>query len=323
MDFTENKTIENVKKIDKLELRKSIDNFQFYDPEKQVNLIKLTGSPKPIASPRPSLIDKRDPTYSDNIDEFKNLSASSIQSQLENTIRLNNRQIPAAAAAAVPLIKTETPETKPLEQQQPLANEPVTIQTNLTPPKGRTYKRPRKSSSGISPGSNTVVTPVQQQQPSNTFSLDMNDIFETVLSNANKDSEAEPNPESQKNSSITLHSSKNNGVLPISFHLLKPSDEMKTLAVPTPSFDDDLSNQETYMAQENSHLIQFDRCLLGCVFFIKASEDYYADDCIQDWRCVIEKFGGRVVDSYDNYNSEITHVLASDRYSDIYKKVII
>ncbi len=42
---------------------------------------------------------------------------------------------------------------------------------------------------------------------------------------------------------------------------------------------------------------------------------------LADWQDVIEKFGGRVVSSYDENREEITHVLAPNRFGDVYKKV--
>ena len=106
----------------------------------------------------------------------------------------------------------------------------------------------------------------------------------------------------------------NNDVLPIHLSVIKPADQFA-------SFDDDVAPQETYMIQENSHLIQFDRCLLGCMFFIKSNEAYYTSDCLSDWTGVIEKFGGQIADDYDKNRDEITHVLCPNRFCAIYKKV--
>ncbi len=51
---------------------------------------------------------------------------------------------------------------------------------------------------------------------------------------------------------------------------------------------------------------------LNVVFFVCS---------LADWQDVIEKFGGRVVGSYDENREEITHVLAPNRFGDVYKKV--
>ena len=111
----------------------------------------------------------------------------------------------------------------------------------------------------------------------------------------------------------------NNGVLPIYINLIKP--EAQSMSAPVMSFEEDSNQQEVQSVQENSHLIQFDRCLLGCVFYIKSSGTHYVDDCLDDWQRVIEKYGGRVVNDYDQNRDDITHVLTPNRYTDVYKKV--
>lgn len=116
----------------------------------------------------------------------------------------------------------------------------------------------------------------------------------------------------------------NNGVLPIYLNLMRPLEtSYKSLIVPIPSFEDYLAPTETQLIQENSNLIQFDRCLLGCVFYLKTSSKLYTPDCLSDWQGVIEKYGGKVVDEYDLYREDITHVLTPNRFTDVYKKAIV
>ncbi len=97
MDYVENKPVDSIKKSDRIiELRKSIESFQHHSGDetvKSVNLIKLV-SPKPVAPL--GIVTNRKESISivdDGDHEFKNLSASSIQTQLENTIRLNQTNI--------------------------------------------------------------------------------------------------------------------------------------------------------------------------------------------------------------------------------------
>lgn len=77
------------------------------------------------------------------------------------------------------------------------------------------------------------------------------------------------------------------------------------------------------MVHENGHLITFDCCLLGCVFYLKPNESYYSTECLQDWVNVIGRFGGRCVSDYDAFVTQITHVICADRFSDVYRKVLI
>ena len=89
-----------------------------------------------------------------------------------------------------------------------------------------------------------------------------------------------------------------------------------------PTFDDESLSHDTFLIQENSHLIQFDCCLIGCIFYIQINEAYYSADCANDWRRVIERFGGKHVSEYFSHSEEITHVICSNRFSDIYKKAV-
>ena len=186
----EHKAIDSVRKIDRIELRKSTDNIH--------HVIRLQNSPKPPPPQQqqqqqqpftnPNDKDKaKDSFPMDNMDEFKKLSASSIQSQLENTIRLNQQN-----SKPISVVTAATPASAPTQEEQ--TNAP-----QISPNKNKTIlKRPRKSSSGISPTGANTVSPttetnnqISQQQTNqasnNSFTIDMDDIFATVLSNANKE----------------------------------------------------------------------------------------------------------------------------------------
>lgn len=194
----EYKTIDSVRKIDRIELRKSIDIIH--------HVIKLQNSPKPQQQPQQqfkSLVDKsktKDSYSMDNMDEFKKLSASSIQSQLENTIRFNQQ---ASKHITVQQPITVLTEAIPATPVSPANQEGQTNTTHISPTKNKTVlKRSRESSSGISPNGNStggeainLSSQQQQQQTSDSFTIDMDDIFATVLSNANKEG---PVPEDLK-----------------------------------------------------------------------------------------------------------------------------
>lgn len=188
----EYKTVDSVRKIDRIELRKSIDNIH--------HVIKLQNSPKPQQQSQQqfkNLVDKsktKDSYSMDNMDEFKKLSASSIQSQLENTIRFNQQ---ASKPITVQQPITVLTETTPATPVSTATQEGQTNTIHISPTKNKTVlKRSRKSSSGISPngtsadssGGETNNLTSQQQQTSDSFTIDMDDIFATVLSNANKES---------------------------------------------------------------------------------------------------------------------------------------
>ncbi len=117
----------------------------------------------------------------------------------------------------------------------------------------------------------------------------------------------------------------NNGVLPLHLSLMRPLDTTgaKSLSVPIPSFEDyQPPTADSSLIQENSHLIQFDRCLLGCVFYLKDSALQYSLDCLGDWHRVIEKYGGKVADDYEQCREDITHVLTPNRFTRVYKRAV-
>jgi hypothetical protein len=177
---------------------------------------------------------------------------------------------------------------------------PTTTATTTPPSKSATKQRKSRklSQTGISP----LLTGGDGQSPS-TFASDMDDIFQSVL-NRNTVEETTTNNNNNNNNSNNQNKLKT---------LNKTSDQ--PVAV--------------YLTQENSHLINFNCCLIGCVFYIKSSDSYYPPQYLHDWRRVIERFQGRVVDNYylDEGkmipNSEITHVLCPNRFGDIYNQVLI
>ena len=68
------------------------------------------------------------------------------------------------------------------------------LTVNLTtPPQSKKYKRPRKHSSGVSPNNSSQSLNVSMntnQNANSSFTIDMNEIFQTVLSNVSKDKPA-------------------------------------------------------------------------------------------------------------------------------------
>lgn len=113
--------------------------------------------------------------------------------------------------------------------------------------------------------------------------------------------------------------------LPVQFELTQKSKQGATSYFDAFDFTDSSSsssNNNELSVQENAHLITFDCCLLGCVFYVKPNESHYTSECVQDWTQVIERFGGRCVPDYDAYAAQITHVICSDRFSDIYRKAL-
>lgn len=245
-------------------------------------------------------------------DLSKHLSASSIQAQLENTIRLNNNKL------------NLDPTTNNTNSNQPILIQqlPVSVQTlvpimpattETTPPSKQKLKRSRKQSSGISPtGSTNNPNSQSNAAQSSTFTSEMDEIFNSVLSSVTNDETSHSNNTNHVRQDKTKEPHKE-AIKPMYLSLIRHN---------SIQFDDDSSSQPEYQVQENSHLIQFDRCLLGCVFYIKASEVVYTAECLQDWKNVIDKYGGRTVDDYDQYANEITHVLVPNRFCSVYKRVI-
>ena len=202
-------------------------------------------------------------------------------------------------------------------------------QSSMNTPTKKRRQRARKTSqngtSTTSNGNGTTTT--------NAFSLDMNDIFQSVIS-ASEESEVNKNTRDDKQ---TKHSSTNNnnnnnnnnnsmssmiaknGVLPIYLNLLRPTFNTNQPNEKPFTFDEDSSSMDQYHVQENSNLLKFNRCLLGCVFYIKPSLNIYTQDCLNDWEDVINRFGGTVS---NDYTPQVTHVLCPNRSVDIFKRAI-
>ena len=213
-------------------------------------------------------------------------------------------------------------------------NEDMATASSLSnTPTKKIYKRNRKPANGQSgqPSQNGHggVTTTAAASGGN---LDMDDIFQSVLLAADDQSEQESKSSSaKKKDSATKHAAANgnkqptSGILPIYLNLLRPqgcSEDKQSLAHLSTSitFDEDSVSQDQYCTQENSHLIQFNRCLLGCVFYLKPSLVIYTQDCLNDWENVISRFGG-VVSA--EYTAEVTHVLCPNRYVDIYRQAML
>jgi hypothetical protein len=189
------------------------------------------------------------------------------------------------------------------------------------------------------PGGDTVAA----SQQSSTFTLDMNEIFQTVIGTANQSSSSNGNHEKESSGSTTELKSKSNeeisrNPLPICLELIQAGSSSSGVQAETNEAnkaiaDDDNESTDAStdanhttlvhdLVQENSHLIKFDCCLLGCVFYLKANETIYPGEFFPEWTNVIERFGGKVVDNYEAFRAQITHVICPDRFSDIYKKAL-
>ena len=137
---------------------------------------------------------------------------------------------------------------------------------------------------------------------SSTFNFDMNEIFQSVIGEAMNNSIVKPKP-------ILLELIENK----------VDSTHLDTADNNTSLFS--LYN-EKYCTQENSHLINFSNCLLGCIFYLKTFENYYTNDTLLEWHKMIESYGGKVVDNYESNMDQITHVLCPHRNSNIYKMAL-
>ena len=193
--------------------------------------------------------------------------------------------------------------------------------------------------------------------PSTSISaIDMDDIFQSVIGVSDEEenenvfdksklfanhTNTNTNTNNTSNNNATgfsAHHKNNSDALPVYLNLnnsaggAQPPPSIANAGVANPvtflsAFDDESLSHDTYIIQENSHLIQFECCLMGCVFYIQTSETYYSQDCAADWRRVIERFGGKTVDEYystcsEKQPSEITHVLCSNRFSEVYKRAV-
>jgi hypothetical protein len=198
-----------------------------------------------------------------------------------------------------------TPTINDIQQQQ--------LQLSQTPSKQPKNKRVKKQSPNEVPTNTATAT---------ASSIDLDDIFDSVIS-ASEQSEKQNSviinqiPHTNLNvnqfqiNTNGTYSDQTKNLMPIYLNLIKP---------PATNFlIDEESQDSTFYVQENSRFINFDCCLLGCVFYLRPSETYYTLECLNDWQKVIEKFGGRVT---NEYNQEVTHVLCPDRFSDVYKQAL-
>ncbi len=176
-----------------------------------------------------------------------------------------------------------------------------------------------------------AINPNTTPSTSTISAIDMDDIFQSVIGASEE--------EENEHSEVKLRVNKTNTApLPVYLNLnsqnntLVNSNQMSNISNSNqitffPNFDDESLSHDTYLIQENSHLIKFDCCLLGCVFYVEVNEAYYSTDCANDWRRVIERFGGKIATEYysnsDSNSDEITHVICSNRFSGIYKKAVL
>jgi hypothetical protein len=134
-----------------------------------------------------------------------------------------------------------------------------------------------------------------------TFNIDMNEIFQSVICDAMNSSISKPKP--------------------ILLELIENKKD---------SYFDDIDHgtsifslyNETYFTQENSHLIKFNNCLLGCVFYLKDFENFYTNETLIEWQKMIENYGGKSVEDYASNVDQITHVLCKNRNSAVYKTAL-
>jgi hypothetical protein len=179
-------------------------------------------------------------------------------------------------------------------------------------PNSKLNTKPKKSRGATRLNSSTQQPSIQQNQTPNknsktgtcqanttsssSFNFDMNEIFQSVIGEAMNNSMSKPKP--------------------ILLELIENKKDVDSSDVNSSLFS--LYN-ETYYTQENSHLIKFNNCLVGCLFYLKTFEDYYSNETLNEWTKMIESYGGRVVDDYNANIDQITHVLCPNRNSNIYK----
>lgn len=58
------------------------------------------------------------------------------------------------------------------------------------------------------------------------------------------------------------------------------------------------------------------------MFDLKANEIFYPKECLTEWKSVIEKFGGKVVEGQELDHDKVTHVICPNRFSEHYKKAL-
>jgi hypothetical protein len=182
----------------------------------------------------------------------------------------------------------------------------------------------------------------KNEKPAKKFELNMDDIFESVLaSTALAEEKAKAEADKSLNISATMTPSKAATLTP---QKSKQTDsnvnQLQAICVDllkTANSDTKLSFFDTFeelagtvgnnavsiptATQENSHLLQFECCLLGCVFYINLNECLFTKESLDNWKVIIEKYAGRCVDDYDEHKNDITHVLSPVRSGEIYKKV--
>lgn len=159
---------------------------------------------------------------------------------------------------------------------------------------------------------------------SSTFNFDMNEIFQSVIGDAINKSIKKPKPILQILSESKFDSP--NDYNPY----LEDDDEdnvKNTSNTTTPNNKSQHNTSfslynETYCTQENSHLIKFNNCLLGCVFYLNDFEIAYTKDTLNEWQKSIEKYGGVVVNDYEASSDQITHVLCANRFTNTYKQAL-
>ncbi len=184
----------------------------------------------------------------------------------------------------------------------------------------------------------------KNEKSAKKYELNMDDIFESVLASTAYAEEKAKAAELNKslNISTTMTPTKAPALTPQKSKLAENNtNQLQSICldiIKTTNSDTTLSFFDTFeelasvansnsnnnvpsATQENSHLLQFECCLLGCVFYINLNESLFTKDSLDNWKVIIEKYAGRCVDSYDEHKDEITHVLSPTRSGEIYKKV--
>ena len=191
---------------------------------------------------------------------------------------------------------------KIVENQLPQTPNSKTATTKAKKSRGATRlnsstpQQPSTIQQNQTPGKSSKTGAQTNITSSSSFNFDMNEIFQSVIGEAMSNSMSKPKP--------------------ILLELIENTKDVDSCD--TNSIEFSLYN-ETYYTQENSHLIKFNNCLVGCVFHIKTFQDYYSNETLNEWMKMIESYGGRVVDDYLTNIDQITHVLCPNRNSSIYK----
>jgi hypothetical protein len=320
----------NTNKIEDNEEEKKSNKFDAETFEskitKQINFIVASSSPTPRSPFTPGSstatlnaitdIRQQSSIKINKITEESDLNLNSMTSTILPA--LSEQSSPSQSATTV--VGVESPAKVDKQEESMIMNNTNTTNNNSTPSKQKS-KRIKKPSISTGPQANVTS--------SSAFSVDMNEIFQSVLGGDDDSEEKKSGSVNVTGENNSSTKNKNDALLPIYLNLLKPLQQIQTnLGLNTHStasiFDEDSLSQETYFIQENSHLLHFDKCLLGCVFYLKCSETYYTPDCIADWQKVIERFGGCVANEYNSSScDEITHLICPNRFSEIYRRVRI